>query len=200
MGVAFVATLFWELIYSIFSTSPSPISETPPQYVKEIREAVELKGLLPMQRSSYGSWQSRSLGAHSTCWQKPYDGRGLLRGSLPKANTNPWLMVQTHFETLLGCSLTCCPTVGESLKREPSGYPTTTLAYWRFCKSTTTFYTQPRAGVSLDLPRNPQRNSRRSWRRCSRRGSCIWLLRHLSSPATEGSLLLRLDSSFCAFR
>ena len=45
MGVAFVPTLFWELIYSIFSTSPSPISETPPQYVKEIREAVELKGL-----------------------------------------------------------------------------------------------------------------------------------------------------------
>gem|GEM_PF-5741628 len=47
MGLAFVATLFWELIYSIFSTSSSPISETPPQYVEEIREAAELKSLPP---------------------------------------------------------------------------------------------------------------------------------------------------------
>jgi len=45
MGLAFAATLFWKWVYSIFSTSSSPISETPPQYVEEIRKAAELKGL-----------------------------------------------------------------------------------------------------------------------------------------------------------
>ena len=142
------------------------------------------KPCLPTQRFFCGSWQSRSLGSHSTFWQKPYAGQGLLRGSPPKANTNPWLMAWTHFETLLGCSLACCLTVGESLKREPSSCPTTTLACWRSCKSTTTFCTQPRTEVSFNLPRKPRRNSRRSWRRCSRRarasgyrGICPRLLR-----------------------
>jgi hypothetical protein len=45
MGLAFAATLFWEFLYGIFGTPSSSISETPPQYVEEIREAAELKSL-----------------------------------------------------------------------------------------------------------------------------------------------------------
>lgn len=112
MGLAFVATLFWELIYSIFSTSSSPISETPPQYVEEIREAAELKSLPPYAEVFLWLVAVAIIGFAFSYWQKPYAGQGPLRGSPPKANTNPWLMVWTHLETLLGCSLACCLTVG----------------------------------------------------------------------------------------
>lgn len=42
-----MAALFWQWAYSIFGTGQTPISETPPQYVEEIREATEGSSMPP---------------------------------------------------------------------------------------------------------------------------------------------------------